>query len=74
MFNPGSQSYKKKVFLASVYLCVFVGFTTSMSDFGKQEHVLTGYQNYIIRTLDRYYKVTDVELETLKEKKKKDLK
>jgi len=70
MFNPGSPSYKKKVFLASIYLCVFVGFTTSMSDFGKQEHVLTGYQRYIIRTLDRYYKVTDAELDALKEKKK----
>jgi hypothetical protein len=31
---------------------------------------LTGYQKYIIRTLDRYYKITDAELDALKEKKK----
>lgn len=74
MFNPISQSYNKKVFLTSVYLCVFVGFTTSMSDFGKQDHVLTSYQKYMIRTIDRYYKITDAEVDAVKEQKKKEMK
>lgn len=45
-----------------------------MSDFGKQDHVFTSYQNYIIRTFDRYYGITEAEVDALKEKKKKESK
>lgn len=45
-----------------------------MQDFGKQEHVFTSYQKFIIGLIDRYYGVTEADVNDLIDQKKKELK
>mmetsp|Transcript_7978 Transcript_7978/g.13245 ORF Transcript_7978/g.13245 Transcript_7978/m.13245 type:complete len:97 (+) Transcript_7978:228-518(+) len=61
-FNPGSPKFRRGVFLASVYSCVFVAAHLIMADYGTQEHIFTPIQGYVNRKVDALYGVTHEEL------------
>lgn len=62
MFNPGNPRYRRGVFLFSIYAGTITGFIVSLADFGTQEHILSGYQNFVHRTIDNYFDITSDEL------------
>ena len=48
--------------LLSVYACTFVGAHVIMGDFGKQEHVFTPMQRWVIPRMDAVFGITEEEI------------
>ena len=70
IFYPNSPRYQRGVFLASIYMCVIASTTVSMSDYGRQEHVLTGWQKFVNRNIDNYFGIDEKYLKEQLEKRK----
>ncbi len=61
-FNPGSPRFRRGVILLSAYACSFAGAHVVMADFGKQEHVFSGVQRFLIPRIDQLFGVTESEI------------
>ena len=48
--------------LLSVYACTFVGMHVVMGDFGKQEHVFTPVQRWVLPRVDALFGITEEEI------------
>ena len=70
IFYPGSPRYQRGVFLASIYMCVIASTAVSMSDYGRQEHVLSGWQRFVNRNIDTYFGINEKYLEEQLEKRR----
>ncbi len=66
-FNPGSPRFRRGVMLLSVYACTFVGAHVVMGDFGKQEHVFTPVQKWILPRIDALFGITEEEIKNFVE-------
>jgi hypothetical protein len=61
-FNPGSPRFRRGVIILSAYACTFVGGHVIMADFGKQEHVFSSLQRFVIPRINSLFGVTEDEI------------
>ncbi|RYH04947.1 hypothetical protein EON65_46045 [archaeon] len=62
-FNPGDARYRRKVQVVSFYACTLVAGHAFMMDYGKQEHLFSSIQRFVIRKVDGLYDVQSEEIE-----------
>ena len=62
-FNPGDAKYRRKVQVFSFYACSLVAAHALMMDYGKQEHLFSPIQRYIIKNMDAMYEIKPEEIE-----------
>ena len=58
-FNPGSPRFRRGVILLSAYACSFAGAHVLMADFGKQEHVFSPVQRFLVPQIDQLLNVSE---------------
>lgn len=61
-FNPLSAKYRRGVFVSSVYACTILSYFMVTADWGSQVHVFTPLQAYINQKGDKFFNVTQDEL------------